>query len=559
MPGTRLELLKIQKRLVQRIKSEIDESIGPLSPALRKYRKEYEREFARFEISGMQELLENLLRSDVVFVADYHTSHYSQQTLVKILDDLVRHDKEIVLCVEMVQIKHQAALDAFMRGDICDDEFLERIDYEHTWGFKWGNYKPIFDFAREHGIRVAGINYAQETPSHSLEQRDRRAAEVVAAEALAAPKSVVVVHDGDLHIAKKHLPRDVADILGKTRSKMRCMRVFQNNESVYWRLAERERERTEVVRLRRDSFCVINTTPLVKYQSYLNWEANSEELNPFISSNWMISEQKSLNYSDQLQEIICTIAEFFGIPRDGLDDFQLYTTGDLDFFRILRHDKTYTEKEIQNITVQVLKGESYFITRKHIIYLGNISLSHAAEEATHFIDHQCSGDLEDALEAHQAFYYRVMREAVGWLGSKIINNKRKCYREVDFEKFLAESAGKKLPPKLAETRRISRYVCQHKKMECKLFRRRKSTNLKPTLKKIFRLPMNLHLGVTHALGYMLGDKFFYALAADEIGKNELKDLFYEDYSDPERPFEVYMHYTERMDRIAEKIYPHDAP
>ncbi len=547
MPGTRLELLRIQKRLVQRIKGEIDESIGPLNPALRKYRKEYEREFARFEISDTSELLENMLHSNVIFVADYHTSRYSQQTLVKILHELIEHDKKIVLCIEMVQIKDQPVLDAFMRGDICDDEFLERIDYERTWGFKWGNYKPIFDFAREHGIRVAGINYTQEKRLQSLERRDRRAAKVVAAEALAAPQAVVVVHDGDLHVAKKHLPNTVADILKKKRNKMRCLRVFQNSESIYWQLAENGHEDIDAVRLGRDAFCVINTTPLVKFQSYLNWEANREELNPFISSNWMISGQKSLDYSEQLQEIIYTLADFFGIPRDGLDNFQLYTTGDLNFFRLLRQDKNYTEKEIQDITVQVLKGESYFITREHIIYLGNLSLSHAAEEATHFIDHQCSGDLEAAIEAHQAFYYRVMREAVGWLGSKIINHKRKCYIEADFEQFLVESTGKKLPPKLAETRRICRYVCQHKKMERKLFRRRKSTPPKPTLKTIFRLPTNLHLGVTHALGYMLGEKFFHALADDKIGKEKLKGLFYEDYSDPERAFEVYMHYAEKLD------------
>ena len=546
MPHTRQELLKIQKRLVRRIKREIDESIGTLTPALQKYRKDYEQEFSRFKTSSMSELIDNVLAADIVFVADYHTSRYSQQTPVKIMDELIARDREVILCVEMVQIEHQAALDAFMRGDICDEEFLEHIDYERSWGFKWGNYKPIFDFAREYDIRVAGIN----SQGHGLKKRDRRAAKVIAAEKLAAPDAVVVVHDGDLHVAKNHLPGEVSNILGETCERLHCLRIFQNNESVYWRLAERGTDDTEVVRLGGDAFCVINTTPLNKYQSYLNWEANREELNPFISSNWMISGQRSLDYSDQLQEIIFTIADFFDIPRKGLDDFQLYTTGDLEFFRLLREEKAYTEREIQNITVQVLKGESYFITREHIIYLGNLSLSHAAEEATHFIDHQCSGDLESAIEARHAFYYRVMREAVGWTGSKIINRKRKCYVEEDFTRFLAETAGKKLPPKAAETRRICRYVLQHKKMERKLLRRRKSTKLKPSLKKIFNLPTNLHLGVTHALGYMLGEKLFRALNDDRIDKAEVKKLFFEDYSDPERPFEVYMHYAGRMEHLA---------
>ncbi len=551
MKSARDELLEVQKRLVKRIKREIDESIGLLNPELAKYKKEYEQEFRRYRISDKVELVAELIRSDVIFVADYHTLKHSQLTLVAILDRLVRAGRDIVLCVEMVEIEQQDVLDAFMRGDVKDEEFLRQIDYEESWGFPWSNYRPIFEFAKKHAIRVVGINSRPAGGEGSLKERDGLAGEVVAKEVLANPRAAVVVHDGDLHIAAKHLPREVALVLEGERREKRFLMIFQNSERIYWKLAEPPNEQADVVRLRRDAFCVMSSTPLVKYQSYLNWEANREELTPVVSSNWMLSGQRSIDISEQMQETIDTIAGFFGIESDGLSDFQLYTTGDLDFFRQFREDNRYSEKEIQDITVQILKGESYFITRGHIIYLGNLSISHAAEEATHFIDHQCGGDLEGPLEQAQAFYYRTMREALGWLGSKVINPKRMCYKEKDFRDFLDENAGRKLPLKQEETRRICRYVVQHKKMERKLFksRARKRTGRypAPTLRKIYRLPVSLHLGVTHGLGYMLGDSLYHALLLGRVSKEEMRVLFYEKYQEPDRPFEVYMHYAERME------------
>jgi hypothetical protein len=159
----------------------------------------------------------------------------------------------------------------------------------------------------------------------------------------------------------------------------------------------------------------------------------------------------------------------------------------------------------------------------------------------------------------QAFYYRVMREAVGWLGSKVINPKRVCFKEQDYVNFLAESAGKKLAPKLKETRRICRYVIQHRKMEQRLFKRRgrRGARPSPTLRKIYSLPMSLHLGVAHALGYMLGEKFYHALLARAVSKDEMRALIYEKYRRPNRPFEIYLDYSARMEEIKDRCYSKD--
>lgn len=551
MKSARKHLLGIQKRLVRRIKREIDASIGALTPELRRYKRDYSAEFRHYHVSDKKELMKAVLESDIVFLGDYHTLRQSQRTLLKLLEEALPHKLDVVLAMEMVGSEYQSVLDDYMEGKIRGEEFLKKTDYERTWGFPWSYYRPIFKAAKTHGLKVAGINSFSDGGKHSLEERDRRAAEVVARETLARPEALIIVFDGDLHVAGRHLPAKVREALAGYGVKRKMLRIFQNSEKIYWRLAESYNEQVDVVRLRRDAFCIINTTPLVKYQSYLNWENNREELTPAAQSDWLMSTDKSLDYGEQMREIVRAIAGFFGIKEKGLEDFTVYTTGDLDFLGRLRENGEYTPEEVKEITLQILKNESYFITRGHIIYLANLSLSHAAEEAAHFINHVCAGSPEKPLAQEEDFYYRAMTEAIGWLGSKVINNKRECYKEQDYHDFIEQNAGRKLSPREEEIRRISYYVKQHKAMERRLF---KNGGTSPTLRKIFDLPTALHVGVAHALGYMLGDKMYYALMSREVSKEEMRRLFREPLYRDGRAFELYMHYAARMEAVRERCY-----
>lgn len=540
MKGARRQLLEIQKRLVRRIKREIDMSIGAPDAAIRKYKREYNAEFRHYHISSKRELIEAVVESDVVFVGDYHTLQPAQQTLLKILEEALPRRLDIVLAVETVRREDQEVLDRYLDGKITESDFLAEIDYEKTWGFPWNYYRPVFEAAKGNGVRMVGMNSFTHGERHTMEERDQNAAEAVAWEIIDRPGALVMVFDGDMHIASPHLPAKVGRILRAHGIKRKMLRVFQNSESIYWRLAENYSERVDVVRLRGGAFCVMNTSPLVKYQSYLNWESNREELSSALRSDWMLSTGKSLDHSEQMQNLVGAIARFFEIREKGLEDFTVYTTGDLDFLERLRDREQYTPEEIKEITVQILKNESYFITKGHILYLANLSLDCAAEEAAHFINHQCAGSGDEPLDFQQEFYYRAVKEAIGWLGSKVINPRRAFYTEKDFDDFVREKAGRKLSPHEAEVRRISVYVKQHKAMERRLLGRGGG---KPTLRRIFDLPVSLHIGVTHALGYMLGEKLYRAMVAGRVSRGEMRGLFYESLAKPGRAFEVYMHYV----------------
>src|SRR5205807_435060 len=76
--------------------------------------------------------------------------------------------------------------------------------------------------------------------------------------------------------------------------------------------------------------------------------------------------------------------------REALDGVQVYTAGDLSFLQTLSN-RGFSKKEIHTIERQILARESYYIPRARIAYLANLSVNHAAEEATHFLRHVVSG------------------------------------------------------------------------------------------------------------------------------------------------------------------------
>ena len=157
--ATRHHLMKIQQAILQGIKDEINTYVGPIIPSLRPYYDEYEREFSSFDrIATKEELIRQILRSDIVFSADYHTFRQSQRVPIRLLREVIKKRKQILLGVEMILQEHQTHLDNYLQGDITEEEFLNVVDYYRTWGFEWENFRPIFEFAKEHKLPMIALN-----------------------------------------------------------------------------------------------------------------------------------------------------------------------------------------------------------------------------------------------------------------------------------------------------------------------------------------------------------------------------------------------------------------
>jgi hypothetical protein len=306
--------------------------------------------------------------------------------------------------------------------------------------------------------------------------------------------------------------------------------LFQNSASIYWKLAKQELEQqVEVVQVNDRAFCLMTTPPIVCQQSYLNW---------------LEHEEGEIDYSDSRAsfiDIVGIICDFLDIDLgDRGEDVEVFTCGDLSFLDRLKEDKVFSQNDLREIKRQILASESYYIPGRHYIYLANVSINHAAEEAAHFIKHICSGQEQPRILV-DAFYAKILHEALGFFGSKIINHKRKAPSEANLRHILVGKGNKNLNRDDEVTKKIANFVLLHKQME----RGFQDENWE----EIFYQTTDVFLGVTTTLGYMLGDRLYYGMLQGFISKEDIRELFYDPFLGDHGAYLYYLTLILRLQRV----------
>lgn len=526
----RQELLAIQKKLWKWNKDIIDHSVLVKEPGFDAYEKAYKRavkDYAR--ISGKDEMMSQILQSDIIYVGDYHTCNQSQRSFLRILKEAIKEDPSFMIGLELLHKKHQGVLDKYLTGRIGKEAFLSRIKLQEHWVFDlWDNFRPVFDFCQYHGIELFAIDAAK--MNSNVSARDKASAKLIADIVRDHPGRRLFVFIGDLHISPTHLPRDVRDELKRGDIHPRELVLYQNSEHIYWDLAEAGVEdHVEVVLLPDGNFCRMHTPPVISQRSYLNW---------------LEHEEGEIDYADAKSsfiELVDRICEFLNLKVGSKkEDVEVFTCGDLSFLKYLKDTGEFKRDEIDTIKRQILASESYYISKAKIVYLANLSINHAAEEAAHFIKNVCSGH-EEPRDLIDAFYANALHEALGFFGSKLINNRRKCYHEKDFVNLLAYFKTIRVPAERRLEYETAHLVSEYAKLE------RRGRELEQT--EVFNSRMDLFLSITHALGYMLGDSMYYGLMNGVIKKAEIKTLFEDPWHDEGRPAEVYMDLKQRLRHV----------
>lgn len=526
----REELIKIQKQIFRKNQKIIEESILVSEQGFAKYEQNYLKRVQSFRsVADAEELKKSLARADWIYLGDYHTNRQSQRALLRLLKMMIGQTDRFVICLEFLQKRHQPHADRFLQGKMSVTTFLKRINLrKHFYFDLWENFEPIFDFAKYYQLDVYGIESAPF--GAGLKKRDEAMAKTLAEIHALRPDYKKIVFVGDLHIAPDNLPKQVAKAIADSYDSGRELFLYQNSEKIYWRLAEAQLEdKVEVVRLDDKSFCLINTPPIVWQQSYLNWLEN---------------EEGEIDYQDpkhSFLDLADRIARFLGIrlPK-AKDEVEVFTCGDLSFLERLEEDPDFSARERRMIQKQVELSESYYIPKHKWVYLANVSLNHAAEEATHFIRHLVAGD-EFARSHEDAFYANVLHEAIGFFGSKIINQKRKCMRVEDFRSLIEYFKKNRVPRDRGFELEVAHMVIEVKKHE-------KRGLPVANAGSIYRRH-ELFFGVTHALGYMLGEILYHAMLQGKFGKREIGKLFRDPFREEGAPYRAYAKLLKKFGKV----------
>jgi uncharacterized iron-regulated protein len=107
-------------------------------------------------------LIERLLGAKVVYVGEKHHSPHDHAVQLRIVHLLRERDPSIGIGLEMVKRPFQGGLDRYLGGQIHEEQLLTEVEWEERWGYSFFLYRPIFRYAKEHGIPIYALNAPDE-------------------------------------------------------------------------------------------------------------------------------------------------------------------------------------------------------------------------------------------------------------------------------------------------------------------------------------------------------------------------------------------------------------
>ena len=98
----------------------------------------------------------------VVLVGEKHTRWDHHLVQLGILKLLYQKSAKLAIGVEWFQQPYQKYLDAYIAGEISEEDMLHLTEYYERWRYDYRLYRPIIQYAREHNIPIIALNASRE-------------------------------------------------------------------------------------------------------------------------------------------------------------------------------------------------------------------------------------------------------------------------------------------------------------------------------------------------------------------------------------------------------------
>lgn len=105
------------------------------------------------------ELAARLDPVSLLFLGESHTDMEFHRVQLRVLEELRKRGRTVLVGLEMYPAGEQAMLDRWVADSaLTEPEFLTASRWYHNWGYHWEYYRAIFRFAKENGVRMFGLN-----------------------------------------------------------------------------------------------------------------------------------------------------------------------------------------------------------------------------------------------------------------------------------------------------------------------------------------------------------------------------------------------------------------
>jgi hypothetical protein len=421
--------------------ASVEREIRAVDPANgRKYLRDFREAYQSYQrVLTAGDVRRSIVGSGTVLVGDYHALPSSQRYLALLLRDYELHQRPIVLGVETIFSRDQHILDEWLRREIDEDEFKQRIRFDLDWGYAWDPFYELLSAARDHGCAIRGLDCMPREDLRKIGARDRHAADKIAELRRGHPEALILVLFGESHLAPQHLPALVRERMPEER----VLTVLQNVDALYWHAAGEAHDQVEAVGVDDNVVCVFNATPLEKYENYR-----------LCLDRWGRDDRSAPDLAPTFYNLINGMVRFLGInqysphnttqPKLLVDLMpEVYARNSNALLRRLLSRKGFTTEQRRSLVRHVLDRGSVYLAPLNTIYVRRFQMTSSAEDATRFLHQACRGlpgrgngrAIETgetaATNREDLFYQTVLEHALAFFGSRILYPARAAVRDRD--------------------------------------------------------------------------------------------------------------------------------
>ena len=505
-----------RKEVLKKIKEQVGLYLEPETGDTALYASAYKRDISRpWEESSLKEIESRLQKTSVVFGGDFHPFAQAQRAHLRIMRKML-WKRPLILALECLFANDQNLVESFLKGQIDQDDFLKKIHWNEKWGFPWIYYKPLFDFAGNHGLKVFALNIeVNKRSGFSLNYRDEFTAKILREIYLQNPESLIYVLYGDLHIAEKHLPTKFKNQFENSK-KVETTSIYLNSERIYFDLIEKKKEfQIDVVRFTDSQFCIMGSPPWVKWHSYLMYlEKNFDVDLDCQEDHW----EWKVDYTDHVSNLVKMICKALHL-RTKADDLEVYSPGDTHILKVLWD---FLEKDNFHLAHNLIQNDQcFYIPQEGFFYLARTTVNHAASLAGKYVHARLCHNQEILWNFPKNFLKLIWVEAMGFLLSQFVNPKRKAQSLVSLKRQLQAFDGDKLksePLILA---------LDHKAFE--ILKTYGETGAQQ--KTYIPTEKSSYIYGAHFVGEILGERYFLLYQKKGINKEELRKILSHKLSD----------------------------
>src|SRR6202171_103627 len=463
--------------------ASVEREIRAIDPASRrKYLRDFREAYRSYQkVLAPSDVRHEIAKAGIVLVGDYHALPNSHRYPASLLRDPELHQRPIVLGVETIFSRDQHILDEWLRGEIDEGEFRQRIRFELDWGYDWAPFYELLSAARDRGAAVYGLDCMPREDLRKIGARDRHAADKIAELRRRDPDALIIALFGESHLAPQHLPA----LLKQQLPAEPMLTVLLNVDALYWLAAGEARDPVEAVEVRENVLCGFNGTPLQKYENSRlcldRWGRNDDDhsapdLRPTLYNliegmvRFLGINQYSAHNTTQPKLLVDLMPEVHSRSSDAL-------------LRRLLSRKGFTVDHRRRLLRQVRKRGSVYLTPINAVYVREFRMSSSAEDATRFLHQACRGlpNLSNGkalaqhaaagtqpLDKDDAFYVAVFEHALAFFGSRILNPARPALRDTDIANLFdmtREDLEQQTSLPFADTVEALDFLIQHRQHE----------------------------------------------------------------------------------------------